>query len=493
MPSTPTCRIAVIADVHLGANHPGSARRGDIADILLERAVRRINALIRPDVVLVLGDLVDDGDGPQAAGQMQELKRILGKLSCPFITLPGNHDGDPEAFYSVIPRPDRWVDVGGVRFLPFVDKEEPGYNATRSESDLNRIREARVGFDGPLVSLQHVCLFPPEQSVAPYNYTNAEEVIAALQEAGAVLSVSGHHHHGGEDTHAGGITFVNAPGLCESPFPLLEITLGDDGVTTTRHELKMPESLGLVDNHIHTQLAYCSENMSVERTIALAKTFGLAGVTLTEHAGQLYYARKPYWANAWLSHGMAGADPRDNRMPEYRALKQIHEDDFARFSLEVECDWQGQPLITPDDETTFRPMLGVVHALPGFGTEAPPTEDDVKAFLFQISSLGKAGMAALGHPMRIFTRNGWETPEELYVETARHLSRHGMAAEINFHGNTPSVHLVRACLEADVKFTFGSDAHNLAEVGDFACHIDLLRRAGYNGDLRDVMVDWAKK
>ena len=40
-----------------------------------------------------------------------------------------------------------------------------------------------------------------------------------------------------------------------------------------------------------------------------------------------------------------------------------------------------------------------------------------------------------------------------------------------------------------VKITFGSDAHNLYEVGEFALHLDLVERAGFNGDLKDIMID----
>ena len=40
---------------------------------------------------------------------------------------------------------------------------------------------ARAGFDGPIVSLQHVPLFAPCTSESPYGYTNAREVWAAFE------------------------------------------------------------------------------------------------------------------------------------------------------------------------------------------------------------------------------------------------------------------------------------------------------------------------
>ena len=45
------------------------------------------------------------------------------------------------------------------------------------------------------------------------------------------------------------------------------------------------------------------------------------------------------------------------------------------------------------------------------------------------------------------------------------------------------------CIEADVKLTFGSDAHHLREIGEFRPHLQLLREIGYNGSLDDIILD----
>jgi histidinol phosphatase-like PHP family hydrolase len=66
----------------------------------------------------------------------------------------------------------------------------------------------------------------------------------------------------------------------------------------------------------------------------------------------------------------------------------------------------------------------------------------------------------------------------------------GVAAEINFHTNEPTPEFVRQCIEAGIPLTFGGDAHNLYEIGDFALHLDLVRRAGYDGDLADILLPW---
>ncbi len=483
-------RIAVLADLHYGADHLGSRRCCSIAELLLERAVRRLNRLIRPDLVLVAGDLIDDGDAPDAEDRLRKLRSILEALDCPYRAVPGNHDGDPERFFRVFPRTAASEDIGGLRLVAFADQDEPGFNATRRAADLERIRAAGADCPRPLVALQHVCLFPPERSAAPYNYTNVAAVVEHLKAAGVTLSISGHYHRGAADCTQDGVTYVNAPGLCEAPFPFLEITLDGGRVSTRRHTLALPEAPRFVDNHLHTELAYCAENMTVERTIALARLFGLPGVTFTEHAGQLYFERKPYWGNDWLRGGLAAADAAHDRMPAYLALKRAHEGEFARFSLETECDIEGRLLIKPSDRAQFGNLMGTIHALPGLTRAAPPTRRDGEDFLRLVETMARQGIGVLAHPFRVFHRAGWEIPGELFEPAAGLLREHGVAAELNFHANyRPPVEFVRCCLDRGVRFSFGSDSHNLSEVGDFALHMALLREAGYDGDFSDIVIE----
>jgi len=238
-----TITIAVVADIHFGASSSAPKRRCEISDILLMRTVRRLNELVRPDITLIVGDVIDDGNAPEAEQNLQHIRSILDRLHSPYIAIPGNHDGDPENFYRIFDRPKEIEDVAGLRILSFLDQEMPGYNAHRNDRDLDRIRAARIGYAGPLVSLQHVCLCPPEQPVTPYNYTNASEVIGVLKRAGGMLSISGHHHQGAEDTKDGDVTFVNAPGLCEAPFHFTVITIDEGQTHTKRHALAMPQHL----------------------------------------------------------------------------------------------------------------------------------------------------------------------------------------------------------------------------------------------------------
>ena len=260
-------KIAILNDLHDGEAMEGSPRRCEIVPILLRRAVRRLNELEKPDVTLVLGDLLNAGDSPDAPERLGLLKQMLDKLKSPYLVIPGNHDGDVDAFYRAFDRPKDIVDICGVRFLPFLDEEQPHFCAQRSQQDMDRLTMARSGFKGPIVSLQHTCFFPPDRADAPHNLTNAPDVIRAMKVNGVGLSVSGHYHQGIEDICDDNVLFVNAPAFCEAPFSYMIIELDPHGRgETQRRALSMPRHLQLVDTHLHTQMAYrCRKPCSCQR------------------------------------------------------------------------------------------------------------------------------------------------------------------------------------------------------------------------------------
>jgi 3',5'-cyclic AMP phosphodiesterase CpdA len=80
--------IAQLTDTHV---LPEGQKLGNQIDTnaSLEAAVSLLNALSTPaDVVLVTGDLADDGERESYAA----LRERLGALDCPYYLIPGNHD-----------------------------------------------------------------------------------------------------------------------------------------------------------------------------------------------------------------------------------------------------------------------------------------------------------------------------------------------------------------------------------------------------------------
>ena len=104
------------------------------------------------------------------------------------------------------------------------------------------------------------------------------------------------------------------------------------------------------------------------------------------------------------------------------------------------------------------------------------------------------GVQALAHPFRIFSFNGlgvkYPVPEELFEPLADMLKKYSVAAEINFHCNTPDEEFFAICLQKGVKISLGSDTHNLYEVGEFYPSVKLLDKIapGWRSNPQEIMV-----
>ncbi|HEX2028990.1 MAG TPA: metallophosphoesterase [Nitriliruptorales bacterium] len=72
-------RIAQLSDIHCGTPtfEPG----------LMEGVIERVNRM-RPDVVVVVGDLTADG----YEGEYEDAARWIGRFTAPAVVVPGNHD-----------------------------------------------------------------------------------------------------------------------------------------------------------------------------------------------------------------------------------------------------------------------------------------------------------------------------------------------------------------------------------------------------------------
>lgn len=222
------CRVAVISDIHYTASRSHPKRRGELGRQLLTRVIERLNEELHPDLVVLLGDLVDVPDGEETLERLRELRATLEGLKAPALVLPGNHDPLPERFYEVMPRPAGTVDVAGVRFVSFVDKEEPGWNASRSQEDLARMQDLRRGHTGPLVALQHVPVLPRGATDCPYTYTNLDDILRLTEEQEITLSIGGHHHPGTPLVRRGKNAFLCVKALGEAPFVFTMVEVGDE-------------------------------------------------------------------------------------------------------------------------------------------------------------------------------------------------------------------------------------------------------------------------
>jgi len=482
--------LVIVADVHYvdQADHtcPIPARNAPLGRELIQRAWRRIERTGSPDAIVLMGDLVDNGEAPGAERDLAALKTELEGIGIPILVVPGNHDGDPDRLLRLFDDRPGLHEINGYALVTFVDRYDSEDRAARSSEGLALIREVASTHPGaPLLVFQHNPIYPPVESSYPYNLTNTPEVMRSYAENGVVLSISGHLHPGSPLNYADGVGYVTCPALCEAPFRFLHIQVRGHEVTVREETLKMPEAPPLVDGHVHTQYAYCATTVTAAGAIERARKFGLAGITLTEHAGQLYVSREDYWGGRFLNEPellrRARTEGQD-RMRSYRAEMESLRSSFVRIGLEVECDRNGELTLLDEDREGWDLLIGAVHYLPE--TLVGEVEN---GFMAATEKLLQQNVAVLAHPFRFFRRHKTDTPRHLFRPMAQLLAAHGAAAEINFHTNEPNPDFFRCCLEEGVPIALGSDAHALYEVGEFAPHLNLLRQAGVGENLEEVL------
>lgn len=481
-----SCTLAVISDVHDAP--AGAGHAGEYGQILLTRAVRRLNRFIRPDAVVVLGDLLEDPEAPDAMDRLRRLKGVLDLLEAPVVVIPGNHDPEPDRFYQVFERPPEQIDVAGVRLVPFVDPPEPGYHARRTPYDLERMRLARRGHSGPILCLQHVPVLPPGETPSPYGYTNIDQVLAAMEEAGITLAVGGHYHPGTALVRRGRSAYLAVKALFQEPFTFTLLRIEDDRIDVEEQALQVPRELGLVDLHSHSEFAYCAKGVGLSLSPKLAELFGLAAMAFTEHSGQLYFEPGAYRRGVFYEGGVDAGEGYEPRTERFWEAAEAVRGERVLVGLEIDADFQGRLVARPEDLSRCDVKNGAVHQLPELRKKsAADPEKAADEFLWIMERLVRTGIDIVVHPFRVFRRGKVPVPTEAYDPVVRMLGESGVAAEINFHTNEPDPEFFRRCIEAGVKLTFGSDAHEPYEVGEFYPHLELLREIGYDGDLRDIL------
>jgi Icc protein len=182
--------IAQISDVHVG----GARYHQD----LLHMAIEEINAA-EPDLVIVAGDLTDDG----YPDQYPKAKQELGALECPHVVcVPGNHDARNVGYLQFEdtfgPRDTRLrLQMDGLEVaLVAVDSSKPDLD----EGEIGREHYGWIeeGFAGDADLRLFVChhhLMPVPGTGRERNQVlDAGDVISLLRQLSVDLVLSGHRH-----------------------------------------------------------------------------------------------------------------------------------------------------------------------------------------------------------------------------------------------------------------------------------------------------------
>ena len=184
---------------------------------LVAAAVREINQAVKPDFVVVTGDLVDRGAD---VASLERVKAILDGLACPYYPVIGDHDSR-----------EAWQRVFGAARLNYTFACG-GWRFVAADASLGRLDaptmawlERELGRDAatPTILLTHRPAVVPEVHVrAAWRLygthlllKNAAEALALLGKHPNVRAVLSGHCHMTIDSEVGGVMHSVAPALVE--------------------------------------------------------------------------------------------------------------------------------------------------------------------------------------------------------------------------------------------------------------------------------------
>ena len=157
------------------------------------------------------------------------------------------------------------------------------------------------------------------------------------------------------------------------------------------------------------------------------------------------------------------------------------------------CKNCGGLVVTKADLARCRLKIGAIHSLPALRRKNAARAMVHDEFMATLEIFLLTGIQVLAHPFRVLYH--WERrhPETLFAPVCRLLRDHRVAAELNFHTNEPPPKFFKMCIESGVKLVFGSDAHNLYEVGELAPHLEMLSAMGYDSGFGEFLSLAVKK
>ncbi|WP_291865748.1 phosphodiesterase [Bradyrhizobium sp.] len=218
--------IAQISDLHIKL--PGQLAYGRVdTAVALERCVAALNKFRpRPDIVVISGDLADT----PTVGEYEYLKRLLGPLKLPFVSIPGNHDSRemmrdalPQTYASSTGPLNQRVEVNG---LDLVLLDSSVHGKPHGELDVPTLQwldATLASSDGrpALLFLHHPPFMAGIWHMDRQNLLNAAELAAVVRRHRRVQLIATGHVHRATLTMFAGVPTT----ICPAPNHAVDLDL----------------------------------------------------------------------------------------------------------------------------------------------------------------------------------------------------------------------------------------------------------------------------
>lgn len=243
------------------------------------------------------------------------------------------------------------------------------------------------------------------------------------------------------------------------------------------------DNLPAVDMHIHTvHCGHCAAGMTLPNIVHRAEQVGLEQIAITDHV--------------WNAQQLALLDVIEQ---EFAALEPKI---TVRLGAEVDVDPRhSDGRIIEQVRPCFRPLIIATHAYPQTtlmwyddGQISRRTKRSLlkKWFRWVTAAVRRDNVDVLAHPGILLSREGPEIRFEAeildrFTDLFGVMRAHGVAFEINEQVKVKLLsqeqldtyhNLPALAAELGVKFSVGSDSHELAQIGQLEWANGIARRAG---------------
>lgn len=226
-----TLRIGLVTDIHCGPDM--DTRLGSQALPLLERFREEMTRRFRPDLIVDLGDRINDLDREGDRERIRQVRKQLQAIGAPVLSLYGNHDlinvGPAEQRALLSKQGDyESLDVGGFHLI-LLNSQDPTFESvggTLSEAQLAWLAADLASASRPVVVFCHHPL--DEQDSSPHWYfrihpthalaVNRERARALFARSGRVRAVFSGHMHWNHTEVLDGIPYITVASLVDSNF-----------------------------------------------------------------------------------------------------------------------------------------------------------------------------------------------------------------------------------------------------------------------------------
>lgn len=226
-------RIGFVTDVHFGpeARHEGRLRKlSAIAEPLLRDFVERMNTVDKPQLVVNLGDVIEDESAELDRARYQRFVDILGGAEAEVVHVAGNHDQmhlpDEELARLMHVKGPLWrsFDAADFHFVVLCTRYVPRRSVHLPEEQISWLESDLASTDKPTIVLVHHPLcemnvqgnrwFEKQPHVC--RVTERRRVREVLEKSCRVRAVFNGHAHWNYVSVINGIPYVTLQSLIEN-------------------------------------------------------------------------------------------------------------------------------------------------------------------------------------------------------------------------------------------------------------------------------------